>query len=583
MTTLADLIDEVVGGYRSPVVSAIASQPRASLPQAAQALRANMSAAKAGPPSSAPMAVHPEYQFLEQTLAPALGTGMDILGLREPQPGYNRAQQITSDVLAPTGLPQIGRGVGHTLRSIQLRDQPQASADEAGAAIPEIAMGGLNLMGTLGGGDAMLPRLPARRLPVADVAEPVTRLPVNPTRELGPNAMPIASAQPFRNSLRGGSADLSEAAAMRGNDGGHLREMPVADLRARIDPFGAVNPWDERMAPITMADVRRAVRRGTSEGESFSHPSNPQREWTRQDHINRIAELVRNPSAEPINIAERGGVHDGVHRLAAAIIHGDETLPIRQMGEGYLGHGDTPVQIDPNRLHVEFDGGRWHVRENSQTLQTLPVGSRVNDAQAALANLRRARGEPQSAHNVGQSREAPPIRTVTEDLDPEQRAYEFPLDANRTARVEIYKSGNVFWSVKDASTGSGQLDYELTPAARQRIGRSVIRGVQEVLAHDAATHAPTAYKFAGVSDAHNRLYESLMRSAEQYGYSGARNGRSFILRRNLNSTNTSGAAAIPLGIGLGGALIQSRQRRSRRPQSRKLTQPPSGGFFMEAH
>lgn len=46
------------------------------------------------------------------------------------------------------------------------------------------------------------------------VEEPATRLPVNFTRELGPNAMPIAPPAPFRNSLRGGSEDLVAAARM---------------------------------------------------------------------------------------------------------------------------------------------------------------------------------------------------------------------------------------------------------------------------------------------------------------------------------------------------------------------------------
>lgn len=44
--------------------------------------------------------------------------------------------------------------------------------------------------------------------------EPVTRLPVNFTREIGQNAMPMAPPAPFRNSLRGGSQDLAEAARM---------------------------------------------------------------------------------------------------------------------------------------------------------------------------------------------------------------------------------------------------------------------------------------------------------------------------------------------------------------------------------
>jgi hypothetical protein len=45
--------------------------------------------------------------------------------------------------------------------------------------------------------------------------EPPTRLPVNPSREIGPNGLPIRPAQPFRQSMVGGSDDLMEAAALR--------------------------------------------------------------------------------------------------------------------------------------------------------------------------------------------------------------------------------------------------------------------------------------------------------------------------------------------------------------------------------
>lgn len=55
-------------------------------------------------------------------------------------------------------------------------------------------------------------RRAAQRGMVAD--EPVTRLPVNPSREIGPGGLPMAAPQPFRQSLVGGSDDLTEAARM---------------------------------------------------------------------------------------------------------------------------------------------------------------------------------------------------------------------------------------------------------------------------------------------------------------------------------------------------------------------------------
>lgn len=55
----------------------------------------------------------------------------------------------------------------------------------------------------------------AGRAAVRHADEPATRLPVNFTRELGPNAMPIAPKRPFRESLKGGSEALMEDARKR--------------------------------------------------------------------------------------------------------------------------------------------------------------------------------------------------------------------------------------------------------------------------------------------------------------------------------------------------------------------------------
>lgn len=83
----------------------------------------------------------------------------DVTGQRHPENGYSGVQQFASDVLDPTGIPSLARGIGHTANSIAYRGDPQRSADEAGAAIPDVAMGGLGILGMLGGGgEGAVPR-----------------------------------------------------------------------------------------------------------------------------------------------------------------------------------------------------------------------------------------------------------------------------------------------------------------------------------------------------------------------------------------------------------------------------------------
>ena len=220
MTTLADLIDEVVNGagYRSPVVNAIANQ-RPSLPAVKQFER-ERALALSGPQGNAQDQMSGAY-------AP------------QPAPTIENGRYPGADALQFTGLPQLRSGVQHVTNSLTAGRDYQRSADEAGAALPDIALGGLGVLGMLGGsgeslsGPRAVPRLPRMS------AEPVTPLPVNPTRELGRAAdgsvLPVRPAQPFRQSFVGGSGDLRNAAAMGGNDGGQSLGRPGAAAMAPRD------------------------------------------------------------------------------------------------------------------------------------------------------------------------------------------------------------------------------------------------------------------------------------------------------------------------------------------------------------
>lgn len=67
----------------------------------------------------------------------------------------------------------------------------------------------------------------------------VTRLPVNATREVGAGGLPVSPSQPFRNSLRGGSDDLMEAARPKG-----LLSRAAADEEWIPVYRGLEEPWD---------------------------------------------------------------------------------------------------------------------------------------------------------------------------------------------------------------------------------------------------------------------------------------------------------------------------------------------------
>lgn len=169
-------------------------------------------------------------------------------------------------------------------------------------------------------------------------------------------------------------------------DGGSGRPEAVRDLRERIDPFGATNPWDDGQKPITIADVRRAMARGQSESRNYTETD--VEGWARQDHINRIATLAREGWSDPIDVTTSGGIHDGLHRLAAAIVRGDESIAIRTR-DGVFGHGDV---VQPRTgPRIEFDNGSWQiVADDGIVLRRLPRGSTIRDADATLEQLKSA-------------------------------------------------------------------------------------------------------------------------------------------------------------------------------------------------
>jgi len=110
----------------------------------------------------------------------------------------------------------------------------------------------------------------------------------------------------------------------------------VWKLQTACDPFVDC-VWHGLDTPVTREEVQGALR-----ARDLSHPisevyQGPLSNWTRRDHIRRIAWFVENLSDDhPIeldvgvpsmNCHVDWIVQDGNHRLAAAIFRGDRTIP----------------------------------------------------------------------------------------------------------------------------------------------------------------------------------------------------------------------------------------------------------------
>lgn len=106
----------------------------------------------------------------------------------------------------------------------------------------------------------------------------------------------------------------------------------MARLLEACDPFAAP-PWAE-VATLSVADVRQAMRSGLLQPQSYSTGERV-KTWTKADHIARIAYLAMTGWSAPIevdvgvpsmNCWVDWPVIDGNHRLAAAMVRGDEFI-----------------------------------------------------------------------------------------------------------------------------------------------------------------------------------------------------------------------------------------------------------------
>jgi hypothetical protein len=114
-----------------------------------------------------------------------------------------------------------------------------------------------------------------------------------------------------------------------------LFEVRIADLADKVNPFDC-KEWG--CDPIDPDDVLQALKEGRFQTESWQVVNSRFRARSFNDiafHIERIAYLMVNPDDKPLSceIEEDIGlsnlrVYDGNHRLAAAILRGDQTVAI---------------------------------------------------------------------------------------------------------------------------------------------------------------------------------------------------------------------------------------------------------------
>jgi hypothetical protein len=108
-------------------------------------------------------------------------------------------------------------------------------------------------------------------------------------------------------------------------------QVSISDLRAHLDPLRG-EMW--KCAPIKITDVEAAVAADDFDVRPWTTVKDDMDPKVHRDfHISRIAYLVSHAApvddSYPVLIAiapDRVWVYDGNHRLAAAIVRGDETM-----------------------------------------------------------------------------------------------------------------------------------------------------------------------------------------------------------------------------------------------------------------
>lgn len=200
--------------------------------------------ARQGAPAPLPQRPQPHSaaarRFNQHRRAPAVREDFAVMAPRQAYaPPRNQFAELPQMAAEMTGVPSLARayeGYQHAQNWPEPWQRTQAMQEaNANAVNGVLGVAGWAVPGLRGRAEPM-PRMPFPDF--GALPEPMPSLRA-PPREIGPNGMPIAPRQPFRGSLQGGSADLSEAAAMRttpdaGDAGGGQSWTDPADIAPRF-------------------------------------------------------------------------------------------------------------------------------------------------------------------------------------------------------------------------------------------------------------------------------------------------------------------------------------------------------------
>lgn len=123
--------------------------------------------------------------------------------------------------------------------------------------------------------------------------------------------------------------------------------VPIDRILEIINPESDP-PWHDG-PDVTRAGILSAIAEGRHERRPYSSDllSACRKDWTSRRHEARIAFLVAKPSSDPIavEIDQYGGigVDDGMHRLYAAVVRGDDSIAI-QIG-GFIDYAPEAIGV----------------------------------------------------------------------------------------------------------------------------------------------------------------------------------------------------------------------------------------------
>jgi len=409
-------------------------------------------------------------------------------------------------------------------------DQGRFTADLLEGELGPYRVGGpygeVPLLGTPGiGAEPMVNRTPPGR---GAMRSPQPRSMPNEDRYLfGRPPRPAAPPRPTTDAVQpsGRRNDPVQRSLMEGAQVSRRRVDEVLEQDGR-------NPLDGEdwgVEPITLEEVRAAMANGARRDRSWSHGDGS--DWTRQDHIDRIATLARESGGEPVVLTPYGVIEDGMHRLAAAMARGDDTLPVAQ--RPLSAAQQRELTADPRVLEAEYRarpttsdatrggaatgelrdemGRRIYpepVRMSPQEFEQYLTDSRRNNRAGMLRderNERRIQRLPGEDMAPGSNQLAGIRRVQTE---PDGTQYYTMTGPNETSgRISISPQGVVDFTTIEALVGAD--------AAQSR---TFYERALAAVFDDARRTGRASYEFRGRgADRRESLHGAMLRAAERRG------------------------------------------------------------------